>query len=437
MTNTTPSLPSRADVAIVGGGIAGCATAYYLSTRGLSVVLVDKGAVGYEQSTRNWGWVHQQVRYPHLIPLAMRSVEMWMGLEDALSTSVEWRQGGNLSLAYDDVDIAEFEGIASDARAAGLDARLISRDEVQQYAPGVGGAFTGALHVASDGQANPHLVTAAFARAAREAGATIIEDCAATELNVAGGRAVGVTTEGGEVQADTVLVAGGAWTARLLRGVGLRLPQRSVRSTVVRTKPLPQVSAVTAWGDHFTFRQDLEGRFVLAGGASSIYDVDLDALRDIRQFAPLAWRNRKWVQVRAGRRLVNDLKSLVPKSGERNEFWQRRRAIDPKPVAKTAKHTLGRFRAAFPGLPAPELESTWAGYIDSTPDQAPVIGPAAGVAGLHVLTGLSGHGFALGPAAAEAQADLITGAEPRVDMRTFRFTRFADKDLPPVRAYRR
>ena len=66
-----------------------------------------------------------------------------------------------------------------------------------------------------------------------------------------------------------------------------------------------------------------------------------------------------------------------------------------------------------------------------------MIGPAPGVSGLHVLTGLSGHGFALGPAAAELQADLITGAAPRVDTRTFRFTRFVEKDLLPVRAYRR
>ncbi len=430
-------LPSYADVAIVGGGIAGCATAYYLATRGLSVVLVDKGEVGYEQSTRNWGWVHQQVRYPHLIPLAMRSVEIWSGLEETLATAVEWRQGGNLSLAYDQADMTEFEEIARDARAQGLGATVIDRDAVSGHAPGIAGHYLGALYVEGDGQANPHLVTAAFARAAREAGATVVENCAATDIETAGGRVVGITTELGEVRADTVLVAGGAWTARLLRGLGLKLPQRSVRSTVVRTKPLPQVSAVTAWGDHFTFRQDIEGRFVLAGGASSVYDVDLDALRDIRQFAPLAWRNRKWVQLRAGSRLYHDLLSLVPKTGERNEFWQRRRRVDPKPLAKTARHTLGRFREAFPGLPAPEVESTWAGYIDSTPDQAPVIGPAPGVAGLHVLTGLSGHGFALGPAAAEMQADFITGKEPRVAARVFRFTRFAEHDMATVRPYRR
>ena len=71
----------RPEIIIVGGGIAGCATAYYLARAGMQVLVLDKGDIGYEQSTRNWGWVHQQVRYPHLIGLGMRSVALWQGLE--------------------------------------------------------------------------------------------------------------------------------------------------------------------------------------------------------------------------------------------------------------------------------------------------------------------------------------------------------------------
>ena len=431
------STARRPDVAVVGGGIAGCATAYYLSLRGLSVTLVDKGRLGYEQSTRNWGWVHQQVRYPHLIPLAMRSVSTWEGLEEELSTSLEWRQGGNLSLAFDEGDLAEFEEIARDAREMGLDATLLSAAQTAALLPGAAGGFVGALSVPKDGQANPDLVTAAFARAAREHGATLLEDCAALGIETAGGRVTGVRTERGFIQADKVVVAGGAWSARLLRAVGLNLPQRAVRATVVRTEPLPFQTAMTAWADGFTFRQDLDGRFVLAGGTSSVYDVDLDALRDIRQFAPMAWRNRRWLKVRVGRRLLKDLLSLVPGSAERREFWQRRRTVDPPPLKSVARTTVAQLLETFPDLPGVEVESTWAGYIDSTPDQAPAIGPPRKIEGLHILTGLSGHGFALGPAAAELQADLLTEREPSLDLRPFRFERFAEGDLAPVRASRR
>ena len=89
------------DVAIIGAGIIGCSTAYYAAKAGLRVVLVDKGAVGFEQSTRNWGWVHQQVRYPHLIDFAMYSRRLWEGLASELGCDLEWRRGGHLSLASD------------------------------------------------------------------------------------------------------------------------------------------------------------------------------------------------------------------------------------------------------------------------------------------------------------------------------------------------
>lgn len=431
------SLPSRAEIAIIGGGIAGCASAWYLAGLGRDVALLDKGPVAYEQSSRNWGWVHQQVRYPHLIPLAMRSIELWKGLSEALDSELEWRQGGNLTVAYNATDLAEFESIAADAVAIGLEAVMLDREGVLTLLPEMAGPFVGGLHVPGDGQANPHLVTAAFARAARAQGARIVEDCAVTEIAVAGDRVFGVVTERGTIAAETVLVAAGAWSSRLLRPIGVRFPQRSVRASVVRTVPLPRITELTAWGDHFTFRQDVEGRFILAGGSASIYDLDLDLLRDLRHFAPMAWKNRKWVRVRAGRQLLRDIASVVPGTGERREFWQRRRTIDPVPNPQAATHTIRQLRRTFPSLEGIGIESSWAGYIDSTPDQAPVIGPAGKYRGLHILTGLSGHGFALGPAAAEMAAALIAGDLPRVDPSPFRIERFAANDLPALRAYRR
>ena len=111
--------------------------------------------------------------------------------------------------------------------------------------------------------------------------------------------------------------------------------------------------------------------------------------------------------------------------------------VDPAPLPGVAEHTTGRLRAMFPDIESTEVEASWAGYIDSTPDQAPSIGPMPGVQGLHVLTGLSGHGFALGPAAAELQADLLMGGNPAVDPRPFRFERFAENDMATVRPPRR
>ncbi len=138
-------LPEQADVVIIGGGIIGCATAYYLAKRGVSVVVVDKGALGYEQSTRNWGWVHQQVRYPHLIPLAVESVRLWERLGDELGSDLEWMQGGNLSLGFSEADAADFEQWGRDAHERGLETEILTRGEVVEMLPGSEGRWTSAL----------------------------------------------------------------------------------------------------------------------------------------------------------------------------------------------------------------------------------------------------------------------------------------------------
>ena len=426
---------------IIGGGIIGCATAYHLARRGVAVTLVDKGPIGYEQSTRNWGWVHQQVRYPHLIPLAVESVRMWERLAADLEADVGWLQGGNLSVGFDDADLAEFERWGETARNAGLQTAVLTRDQVINMLPGMAGmegSWTDALHLPTDGQADPDRVTAAFARAAARHGARVVTDCAVTAIETAAGSVSGVLTERGPIRASRVLVAAGAWSGRLARPLGVRFPQRAVRSTVIRTEPVDPITTVTAWGDGFTFRQDRAGRFVLAGGEAAIYDVDLGLFRDMRWFLPLAWKNRRWLRMRVGRSLLRDVAARLPGSSARREFWGRRRKIDPPAEGKAMRETLERFHRAFPDFAGVGIESAWAGNIDSTPDQAPIIGPVAGgPAGLLIATGFSGHGFALGPAAGRLAADLALGDEPLVDPNPFRHARFAERDVPTVIAHRR
>ena len=435
------ALDSSTDVVIIGGGIIGCAIAHNLALRGVAVTLVDKGPIGYEQSTRNWGWVHQQVRYPHLIPLAVESVRMWEYLAEDLESDVGWVQGGNLSLGFDEADLAEFERCGETARKAGLETTVLTRAQVVGMLPGLArmeGSWTGALHLPTDGQADPSLVTAAFARAAKGHGAHIVSDCAVSAVDSAGGSVTGVLTERGPIRAPQVVVAAGAWSGRLTRPLGVQFPQRAVRSTVLRTDPVDPVTSVTAWAEGFTFRQDRAGRFVLAGGEEAIYDVDLGLFRDMRWFLPMAWKNRRWLRMRVGRPLLRDLSARIPGMPARREFWQRRRKIDPPADAKAVRETLERFHRLFPDLAGVGIELAWAGNIDSTPDQAPIIGPVdGGPTGLFIATGFSGHGFALGPAGGRLAADLVLGDNPLVDPHPFRHARFAERDLPVVGVHRR
>jgi glycine/D-amino acid oxidase-like deaminating enzyme len=430
-------LEPEAEVVIIGGGIIGCAAAYYLAKRGTQVTLIEKGDIGAEQSTRNWGWVHQQVRYPQLIPLAVMSADLWAGLEEELEADLEWEQGGNISLGFDEEDMTDFESWREPAAQRGLETEILTREQVADLIPAMGGPWVGAIHVPSDGHASPQKATAAFAAAAERHGARIHTRCAVESIEVSGGAVEAVVTEQGRIRTSQVVCAAGAWSARVGRPLGLRLPQQSVRSTVVRTVPTEPITTLSGWGDGVTFRQDREGRFIIAGGGGAVFDMNLDMLRDLRQFLPTAWRNRRWLSIRAGGPLVRDLRTLIPGTSARRHRWAHLRDIDPPPHRKGAARAMDRFRQLFPSLADLPVEHAWAGNIDSTPDQAPALGWVDELSGFMFATGFSGHGFAMGPGGGKIVSELILDEAPSLDLHEYRFARFAENDLAPMKARRR
>ncbi len=135
----------RYDVAIIGGGIAGCASAYNLAKRGLSVVLFEKGEIAGEQSGRNLGFARQQGRDPREIPLMMACNRLWQGLEAELEADVEWRRGGVLYLAKDAAETAGYEAWLEQARGYQLDSRLLSSREAAELLPGMAQDWDSAL----------------------------------------------------------------------------------------------------------------------------------------------------------------------------------------------------------------------------------------------------------------------------------------------------
>src|SRR6185503_2621947 len=169
----------QADAVVVGAGIVGCASAYFLGRRGARVVVVERGRVPGEQSRKNWGFVRQQGRDPVEMPLVMEANRMWRGLEQELGADVEWVQGGNLALAADEARMARFEAWLPVAREFGLETRLLRARELQTIVPGLGGTWAGGMHTPGDGHADPEKTTDAFARAATALGARIHLGCAA------------------------------------------------------------------------------------------------------------------------------------------------------------------------------------------------------------------------------------------------------------------
>jgi glycine/D-amino acid oxidase-like deaminating enzyme len=355
---------------------------------------------------------------------------IWRGLEAELGAAVDWVQGGNLALAPTEERMGLFERWLPVARQFGLDTRLVRGGDLEAVVPGIQGAWVGGMFTPSDGHAEPAKATAAFARAAAARGAELRPGCAARRILVTGGAVSGVLTDREEIRTRRVVCAAGAWSAPLLRAVGLRLPQRLVRATVARTTPAPPITRAGVWGPAVAFRQRPDGRLNLAAGGATDYDVTLDSLRDLRLFLPNYWKNRTLFRFHVGAPLWHDLGRLWP--GSRRDA--RDPVLDPAPNPGKVRRSLEAFQKLFPAVPGLAIERSWAGYIDTTPDAIPVLGEVPAPRGLVVATGFSGHGFAMGPIAGRLVAELILDGKPSLDLHGFRFSRFAEGKVAEPRS---
>jgi glycine/D-amino acid oxidase-like deaminating enzyme len=427
------TIAREADVVVVGAGIVGCATAYFLARRGARVVVVERGAVHGEQSRKNWGFVRQQGRDPSEMPLVMEANRMWRGLERELGADLEWIQGGNLALAADEARMTRLEAWLPVAREFGLETRMLRPHDLPSVVPGLGGTWAGGMHTPSDGHADPAKTTDAFARAARAHGAALHLECAVQRLSTRAGAVDGVVTERGEVRAPWVVCAAGAWSSRLARTVGLRLPQRWVRGTVARTTSAPPVTACAVWGPGVAFRQRRDGSFNIAAGGALDHDITLDSLRQLRFFLPNAWRNKAMFRFHVGRPLLASLRATLPGSEARRRPLVWDRGLEPRPNADKVSRSLAELQRVLPALPPLGIERNWAGYIDASPDLVPVLGEAPRRKGFVFATGFSGHGFAMGPIAGRLVSELILDGKPSLDCSAFRFSRFEEGAIGPPR----
>ena len=416
-------MTGTADVVVIGGGIAGCATAYHLSRRGVRVVLCDRREIGAEQSGRNWGFVQQQGRSWTEVPLMVESNKMWRTLERDLGADLDWVQGGHLIPAADATRLAALRQWLEVVPRVGLDTRLLSGEEVADLIPSMAGRFVGGLYTASDGHVDPVKTTAAFCRASIAHGASVLTDCPVESITASAGTITGVTTSRGKIRTTRVVCAAGGWSAGLLRPLGLDLPRRLVRATVARTTPGPAVTPVAVWGPTLAFRQRSDGRFDL-GAQGMDYDITLEWFRHPRGWLRKYLRERKDAGVHIGAPLFRDLMALAPWSRARRRPFAYDPKAEPRPNPSRASRSLGELHRLFPMLNGLTLERSWAGYMDATPDSLPVLGDAPRPRGLVLATGFSGHGFSLGPIVGRLMAELIVDRRASLDLHAFRFSRF-------------
>lgn len=366
------------DIVVVGAGIAGSVLALELARAGRQVALVDRGAVCSGSSGLNAGGVRTQFSEAPNIRNAARTLRRVTTFREEFGEDLGFRRAGYLLLFGSAEQGRALAEAVERQQAADLPSRIVTPAEAQEILPGLdAGDLAGAAYSPVDGYLDPRAATTAFARVARRAGATVFEDWEVAEVLVEGGRATGVrSTRGERLGCDVLVNAAGVWAPRLVAASGAALPIRGRRAQVFffdARLPDGRLTPLTIDTEQGIYLHT-EGRGFLVGTSETT------------EFPEAPW-------------------TLEPDAG-----W-----VDD--VARRLAHRV-------PALAAARFAYAWAGFLECTPDDNPLVGWAE-PGNVYTMAGFSGHGMCLAPGVAALAAREIAGGPPEPDLDLYRLDRFA------------
>lgn len=420
------AIPEAADVVIIGAGIVGISTAWFLARRGVNVVVCEKGYVAGEQSSRNWGWVRQQGRDPRELPMMIDSMNIWRTLAKDIGEDVGFTQGGCLFTARTEKELAAFENWAVTAKEFGLDTKVVDAGGLRKQVEGYSASWLGAMYTASDARAEPHKATPAIARAAVRSGATVLTSCAVRGIESSAGKVSAVVTEHGTIKTSTVLCAAGAWTTTFCKSMGISVPQLRVRGTVARTAPARELLNGNIFDEKIGIRRRQDGGYTVAHGSVLDHSITPSTFRYAFKFLPALMQEIKILRISIGRDFFDELKMPTRWSLDEASPFEKIRVLNPEPSKKVLKGIRNNLNDVFPALAEVIIVEAWAGMVETSPDVVPMIGAAGDVSGFYIASGFSGHGFGIGPGAGKSLAAMLTGSGDSVDLAPFRLSRFFD-----------
>lgn len=374
-------MKTKAEVIIIGGGIIGCATAYYLAKLGADVIVLEgSDHIGNGGSSRNAGGVRQSGRDVRELPLVMYGVKnLWPTLSEELEVDCEYHQDGNLRLGKTEKHREILTKLANNARGVGVDVRMLDGNEVRAINPYLSDEVICASWCPTDGHANPLTTTLGYYKMARILGVTFITGEPVRELRVIKGKIRQVITPNNIYEGESVLVAAGLDSREILTTVGIDIPMTNSLIECLVTEAQPHMfdqMLGTAEAD-FYGHQTKHGSFVF-GGSSGLERYNKD-------------------------------------NGT------------PVNSSKTAPCICRGIMKYFPDLANAKIVRTWAGWMDASSDGVPSLGMVDEIPGLYVACAFNGHGFGIAPAAGEQLAKLIVTGKTDVDLSALHYDRYKAK----------
>ena len=365
-----------AEVVVIGGGVSGLSSAYFLARAGKDVVVVEKGTVGGEASGRSGGMISERVDEPPLIPLAVESLRLWPTLDDELGYPTEFTHQGRLQVAVMEEEMGDIISERDQAQRHGISVNLLDPSEIRDMIPWISDRTLGGTFFPNGGHANPQRSVQAFAWAFQDMGGRLHQNTAVTGMRVVDGRVSSVETTAGAIEADVVVSAAGPQTGLLAEMVGVHVPVAPARVEMLATAPLEPLFEIALVGNGLYGRQAARGNLLFGGGAHEWTDVDLTAVPD-------------------------------------------------KPNTPLIRNIARRLAELLPGVADVPVLRSWAGVVEQAPDYLPVIDILDSPSNYVVVTA-SAHGFGLTPATGKVVSELVLHGESSVDISGLGLSRFTD-----------
>ncbi|ASW09453.1 FAD-dependent oxidoreductase [Rhizobium sp. 11515TR] len=381
------SLPlSQISTLVIGAGIAGLSTALFLAREGEEVAVVERAFANSLASGGNAGSLHAQLlSFDHgmraeggggpaaqTLPLQRDSIGLWGALQRELGRDFEMKVTGGLMVAESEAHMRFLADKVAVEQRAGIECRLIGREELRALEPGLSPAFLGAAYCPQEGKINPLVATQHILEAARASGARLIEKCEVVAIAaVASG--FEVTTSRGMIRAKRVVNAAGAFSSRIGTMLGLDIPVFGAPLQIVVTEAAaPLISCLVAHADrHLTLKQAANGNFIIGGG----WTAGLDPVHQ-----------------------------------------------HPRPLLSSLEGNLWVAQHVVPALRKLHIIRSWAA-MNINIDGAPILGEHPQQAGFFNV--VTSNGYTLGPLVGQLTAQLILGRETGRALQAFSITRFA------------
>ncbi len=373
---------NTADVVIIGGGISGVATAYYLAKKGVkNVVVLEKNYLASGNTGRCGAGIRQQWGTEMNCRIAKLSCELFETCNEELryEGDIEFKQGGYLLLAYTQKEYDQFKKNVALQNSLGIASNLVSLDEVKEIVPFIStDNLIGASFYGKDGHLNPFHTVQAYANAAERLGVKIYKFTQVTDIITEGSAIKGVKTSKGDIYTSVVVNAAGTYSGNIAEMAGLNIPVFSERHQILVTEALEPMlePMVMSFSGNFYCQQVPHGGFVMGRSCNN-------QPRDMRTTS--SWDF-----------LDNMTKSIIQ---------------------------------VLPILEKARVLRQWAGSYNITPDRQPILGGTDQVKGFYIAAGFSGHGFMFGPATGMLLSQCILGETTELPIDMLNLKRFEKGEL--------